>query len=246
MIIKEKDSIEADVAQLERISKLPYLATEKRSQAEKILKTLRAGTQGGKSPAYFIDFYFQDSPNWSVIHDFRLEHGSSAVQIDHLLINRFLDVYVLDTKHYSNGLKITERGEFLADFNGHYRSIESPIEQNKKHVKILKDLLQGEALLPKRLGFSLRPNFIPYVLVSPQCRVVRPSQESFNTAQIVRADELYQKAQDNVKQGTILDAARLISPASLQELAQKIVGYHQSLATDYYDRFSISDTEEDG
>ncbi|MEL7225094.1 MAG: hypothetical protein AAGL17_09535 [Cyanobacteria bacterium J06576_12] len=57
---------------------------------------------------------------------------------------------------------------------------------------------------------------------------------------------LYQKAQDNVKQGTILDAARLISPASLQELAQKIVGYHQPLATDYYDRFSISDTEEDG
>jgi hypothetical protein len=57
---------------------------------------------------------YKDSKNWVIIHDLRIEYGGLVAQIDHLLINRFLDFYVLETKHYSQGVKVTERGEFLA------------------------------------------------------------------------------------------------------------------------------------
>ena len=32
-----------------------------------------------------------------VLHDLRLEHGNQVAQIDHLLINRWMECYVLET-----------------------------------------------------------------------------------------------------------------------------------------------------
>src|SRR3546814_954592 len=65
-----------------------------------------AGQTGERDSAYLIDFDYASSPNWAVIHDLRLEHGSRTAQIDHLLINRWMDVYVLETKHFHAGIKI--------------------------------------------------------------------------------------------------------------------------------------------
>ena len=134
MIIKEKDTIEPNLAELERLASLPNIAKSVRSQIEKEQKILKAGHHGEKQSAYFINFYYSESKNWAIIHDLRVEYSGFVAQIDHLLINRFLDIYVLETKHYSRGIKITERGEFLTSFNKHYSAIESPIEQNKRHI----------------------------------------------------------------------------------------------------------------
>jgi hypothetical protein len=43
----------------------------------------------------------------------RLEHNGRTAQIDHLLINRWMECYVLESKHFNAGLKITEDGEFM-------------------------------------------------------------------------------------------------------------------------------------
>jgi hypothetical protein len=45
-----------------------------------------------------------------VIHDHRIEHRGRVAQIDHLLINRFLDIFVLESKNYDYGVKISEEG----------------------------------------------------------------------------------------------------------------------------------------
>ena len=43
----------------------------------------------------------------------RIDHRGRVAQIDHLLINRFLDIFVLESKNYYYGVKISEGGEFL-------------------------------------------------------------------------------------------------------------------------------------
>jgi hypothetical protein len=45
-----------------------------------------------------------------VIHDLRIEHRGRVAQIDHLLINRVLDIFVLESKNYYYGVKISEEG----------------------------------------------------------------------------------------------------------------------------------------
>ena len=112
--------------------RLPNLPKEKLLQAEKEFKILKSGNQGEQNSAYFIDFYYKDSQNWAIIHDLRIEHDGLTAQIDHLLLNRCLDFYVLETKHYARGIKITEYGEFLVEYQNNYVAIESPIEQNKR------------------------------------------------------------------------------------------------------------------
>ncbi|MEL6355155.1 MAG: nuclease-related domain-containing protein [Cyanobacteria bacterium J06627_28] len=163
MIIKEKDAVDANLETLKGIMRLPNLSKEQRSNITKEVKKLRSGNKGEQSSAYFIDFYFKDSKNWAVIHDVRLEYNGLVAQIDHLLINRFCDFYVLETKHYAQAVKVTERGEFLVLVRKHYIAIESPIEQNKRHIKVLKQVLKAESVLPKRLGISLQANCLPYI-----------------------------------------------------------------------------------
>jgi hypothetical protein len=45
-----------------------------------------------------------------VTPDLRIEHRGRVAQIDHLLINRWLDIFVLEPKNYDYGVKIREEG----------------------------------------------------------------------------------------------------------------------------------------
>ena len=244
MIIKEKDTIDANLEQLENIKKIPNLPKKQLAKVEKELKLLKSGNKGEQDSAYFIDFYYKDSKNWVVIHDLRIEYNDCVAQIDHLLINKCLDFYVLETKHYAHGIKVTERGEFLVWFQKHYVSIESPIEQNQRHIKVLKSLLQGEELLPKRLGISLQPNFLPYILVSPKSRIIRPKKKDFNTDMVIKADEFYKKIQDNINNEDILSSigsmAKIVSRDSLKEIGERLASHHKPIRINYYDKFGIS------
>lgn len=244
MIIKEKDSVDINLEQLENITKLPNLPQEQLFKVEKEIKVLRSGHKGEQDSAYFIDFYYKDSANWLIIHDLRLEYGGNVAQIDHLLINRFLDFYVLETKHYAYGIKVTERGEFLVLFQKRYIAIESPIEQNQRHIKVLGDLLKGENLLPKRLGFSLQANFLPYILVSPKSRVIRPKSKDFNTDTLIKSDEFYQRTQDDIDKQDFISSVgsvvKIVSQDSLREIGERLVSYHKPISIDYYAKFGIS------
>uniref|UniRef100_B8HNU6 NERD domain protein n=1 Tax=Cyanothece sp. (strain PCC 7425 / ATCC 29141) TaxID=395961 RepID=B8HNU6_CYAP4 len=247
MILKEKDSIDTNLEQLENIRNIPNLSKEQLAKVEKELKLLRSGNKGEQDSAYFINFYYKDSPNWAVIHDLRIECDNCIAQIDHLLINRCLDFYVLETKNYARGIKVTEHGEFLVWFQNRYIAIESPIEQNQRHVKVLKSLLQGEDLLPKRLGFSLQPDFLPYILVSPESRITRPQAKDFNTDMLIKADTFYKQTQDNLNNESILSSigsmAKIISQDTLKEIGEKLVSYHKPITMNYYDKFGISRTQ---
>jgi hypothetical protein len=111
MIIKRMDSREQEIGELETLLKgklIPY----QRFLIERELKTIKSGVSGEKDSAYYIDFYFGNSRNWAVIHDLRLEHKGQVARIDHLLMDRFFDTYVLESMNYSYKLKITPEGEF--------------------------------------------------------------------------------------------------------------------------------------
>ncbi len=241
---QRKDPIDGNIEQLEVIRNIPNLPKDKLEKIEKEQRILRAGNKGEQDSAYFIDFYYKDSKNWAIIHDLRIEHKGYVAQIDHLLINRFLDFYVLETKHYSQGVKVTEHGEFLVWHQKRYLSIESPIEQNKRHVKVLKSLLKEEEMLPKRLGVSLLPGFRPYILVSPKSRVIRPSKKAFNTDMLIKADEFHKQTQDNLDNEGMLatfgSMAKTISQASVKEIAEKLARCHKPITINYYDKFGIS------
>lgn len=64
---------------------------------------MRADIKGENEAAYEIDFHFKNHKNYIVLHDLRLEVNGRAAQIDHILLDRTLVAYVLETKHFNGG-----------------------------------------------------------------------------------------------------------------------------------------------
>ena len=242
MIIKRMDSKEQEIAELETFLK-GKLKPSQRSRIERELKTMKSGIQGEKDSAYYIDFYFGDSKNWAVIHDLRLEHKGQAAQIDHLLMNRFFDIYVLESKNYSYKLKINPDGEFEAYYEKRYTGISSPIEQNKRHKHLLELFLGSFDILPKRMGISIRPRLKKFVLVSPKCTIVRPPEKRFDTSCVIKADTLRTRIDRELEKGSpltdIATISKVCSSSTLQRAARRIASFHRPKKMDFASKFGL-------
>jgi hypothetical protein len=230
MLIKEADDQGAAIAELERLAS--GKSPEARRASEELRKR-RAGLKGEAESAYLIDFNYAQSPNWAVIHDLRLEHGGRVAQIDHLLINRWMDVYVLETKHFRSGVKITADGEFLRwnDYRKHFEGMASPLEQNERHISVLRDAMV-EIEMPVRLGIRIPPAFHSFVLVAPEARIDRA--RGFDASRVIKADQLKARIWKDIDDEngllSLLKATKIVSAETLEFVARQIAGRHRPAA----------------
>ena len=244
MLIKQKDSLDQSIQQLETIAPRNDLPRHIRERVQMELRTLKAGMRGEKDAAYFINFDFAESKNWAVIHDLRIVHQGLVAQIDHLLVSRFLEFYVLESKSFSTGIKITEQGEFLVEYNSGHVAIESPIEQNRRHGLVLWKVLQNSGLLPIRLGITLQPRIFSYVLVSPKSVVKRPPKKNFNTDMVIKSDVLLKNIEAADEKASTLAVAgsfaKMVSSETLEQIARGLVTLHQPATANYFEKFGIA------
>lgn len=230
MLIKAADDQSALIEHLERRAAGTGADAAK---AKKELSIRRAGLKGERDSAYLIDFDYAATSNWAVIHDLRLEHSGRVAQLDHVLINRWMDVYVLESKHFNAGVKITETGEFMR-WNSYTRSFEgmpSPIEQNERHIQVLKDVM-AEIDLPTRLGVRITPAFQSFVLIAAGARVDRP--KGFDSSRVIKADQLKKAIwrdidSENSIVGLVKFAAKIVSSETMRAVAEALAARHTPL-----------------
>lgn len=228
MLIKAADDQDALIHALEQRATGSGPAAK---QAAEELRRRKAGIKGEKDSAYLIDFDYANSPNWAVIHDLRLEHKGRVAQIDHLLINRWMDVYVLETKHFHAGIKITDDGEFLrwSNYRKTYEGMASPLEQNERHIQVLKDVM-AQIELPTRLGVRIPPTYQSFVLVGPEAKIYRPKR--FDASRVVKADQLKKAIwrdidNENALLGLLRIAAKIVSGETVEFVGRQIVARHR-------------------
>ncbi len=248
MIIKKMDSKQEEIAELTALLK-GKLTPNQRFMIERELKAIKSGVSGEKDSAYYIDFYFRNSKNWAVIHDLRLEHIGQVAQIDHLLMNRLFDIYVLESKNFSCKLKISPGGEFQTYYGKEYIGIPSPIEQNKRHIYFLDLFLKQHDILPKRMGISIRPRFKSFVLVSPKSIITRPPEKKFDTSSIIKADTLRTQIDQEVDKlrNPLADFAaisKLSSSSIVMQTAKTLARFHKPIKIDFRAKFGLSGQED--
>ena len=243
MLIKTRDNHDADVGELRCLLDCNVTAKQ-RFLIEREIKCLESGARGENSSAYYIDFRFKDSENTAILHDLRLEYRGFVAQIDHLLINRLLDVYVLESKNYYYGIKITPEGEFLVWNGKTYLAIESPVEQNKRHIDLLGRVFQQPGFMPTRLGVSIPPNFLSYVMVAPNSRVDRPANGKFDTSMVIKADALgaaiEKRINDTSPVVAIASLSKVVSRETLETFARRLVRLHRPSKIDYAAKFGVT------
>jgi hypothetical protein len=218
-------------------------SVDRKPRIEQELRAVRAGLKAEQEAAYLIDFHLKDSKNILVIHDLRLEVDGRVAQIDHLLLHRTLTAFVLETKGFHAGLKITEDGEFLRwnSFKKNFEGMASPISQNERHIAVLKDAFK-QIDMPTRLGMRLSPVFESYVLVNPDARVDRPKK--YDTSRVLKADVLVDTIGKRFEKEGVMEVmagmAKLVSTDTLLEIGRQLVRRHQPIKFDYAAKFGVA------
>jgi hypothetical protein len=234
VIYKDIDNKEPFLAVLEKM--LALAGPDKKAQIERTLRIMRAGIKGERASGHFIDTCLKDSTRTAVVHDLRLVADDGEVaQIDHLLVHRMGRFTVLNTRLFADGVRISERGEFLRwnETEDDFKGMPSPLVQNERHARVLRQVLetigQGEAAIES------------LVLVAPDARVERPRR--FDTSMVMKPEQFMEKLNRALEGAPIVSALGGLLKSgtsdSIGDIARKLVQLHRPSATDYLARFGI-------
>ena len=240
MIIKSRDDTKASITALRKLLALDGLTRVQRKEMSAELDRLRKRAEACKQAAAHIDFALNDSHNWAVIHGLRLVHNGRVAQIDHLLIGRFFDIYVIDSKNLATTLRLDAHGEFQTRNGSGWKGIQSPVEQNRGHIIVLNQLIRDGKLTPTRLGLSLNPAFRNWILVNQSCPIPdSPQQEAI----IFKMDMLDRQLRDFINHASrpddILSVAKVCSGSTIMDFACRLVSYHRPATYDFVQQFGI-------
>lgn len=246
MIYKEADDRSRDLNTLRVLAERSALEPDVRKRIEQEIKKLRAGLAGERAAAYEMKVSFGETPHWAVLHDLRLQYHDLYMQLDHVLINQWLDVWVCESKHVSEGFVINEQGEFTGFYAGKPYGVPSPLEQNSKHVQLLRKLFEAKAVvLPSRFGITLQPQVRSLVLVSKNARITRPK-----TGRIAGLDTLIKLDQLGPTVDTLGARHRgltslfhFIGKEPLRAVALQLAGLHRPANINWADKFGVSQEE---
>lgn len=242
MVIKQKDDIQPALDALQAMLATRMISKAQRNLIEDEIENMRSGARGEKEAAYHIDFRLKDEKSYAVIHDLRLEHNGRVAQIDHLIIGREFDVFVIESKNFTTAIRTTPDGEFEVRNRYGWKGMASPVEQNKRHIRVLDDLIKAHKLTPARLGLQIRCSYHNLVLVPPSCTVSRSVER--NT--ILKMDMFDKRMNDWVEKSAeftlrgVIQLSKIVSQKTLMEFAQLLVSHHRPISINYEAKFGIS------
>lgn len=229
MIIKHADDKTKRLNLLAEHAKSERLDARQRQWIEDELLRLKRGMQGERDAAFYLDSYFKDGKNYAVLHDLRVEVDGDVAQIDHLVINRMNYVFLFETKCFNGNLNINEHGEFTLNYAGGKQfGIPSPLEQSRRHERILRKLLDTLEIT----GRTAKPTFVHAVLVHPKATITRPASKVLSTDNVVKADaiETWHRRwadKDVGVTGTINAFLNIRSQDTVRDWGEKLASQHR-------------------
>ena len=228
MILKPADNKGRRLTLLEDLPQSAVLDFAQKKWLRTELMRLRKGIQGEKDSAHYLDSYFKNSENHVVLHDLRFVLDGEVAQIDHLIINRGLGMYLVETKNYAGNLVINDHGEFTVEYDDVQFGIESPIEQSHRHGRILERLLEKLEIVGRT---QKQPELFHVVMLHPKARIQRPDAKAFDTNNVIKADQFpswHGQFVESKGVGTLLKAAlNLRSLDTIREWGEKLKRQHR-------------------
>jgi len=229
MLLKQADDKSKRVSLLEELQRSTLLDTRQKKWLREELGRLRKGIQGEQESAYYLNQYFKGSENHVVLHDLRFTFEGDVAQIDHLVISRALGIYLIETKNYSGSVCINAHGEFTVDYDGDRFGVPSPIEQSRRHERVLIRLLERLGI-ESRTGGEMQCHHV--VMFHPKAIIERPKQSEFDTRNVIKADQFPSWREQFVERevgGTkfLRAIANLRSFDTIKEWGEKLARQHR-------------------
>ena len=238
MLLKAADDTSADLDALGALLRRSDIDARQRRAIQDELWAIRIGAKAEADAAYQLGFDLGDTKHWAVIHDLRIELEGRVAQIDHLVISRILEVFVCESKSFTGGVKVNERGEWSTYRGRRPVGIPSPVEQNRRHIKVLDDVIdRGYVKLPRRI-VTIKPSFHNIVLVSPDGLITRPRKKLPELDSVVKVDQfrtfLFNR---EIHDRRVL---KVVSSGTLEDFGRQLVALHRPARVDWAARFGLT------
>lgn len=228
MLLKSADEKTKRIALLEELQRSQLLDAFQKMWLREELMRFTKGLQGERESAHYLDRYFKDGENHVVLHDLRFFVDGEVTQIDHLIINRASQIYLLETKNYACNLIINDHGEFTAEYQNTRFGIPSPIEQSHRHERVLVKLLERLDIVGRT---QKQPDFHHVVMLHPKATIKRPSAKTFDTSNVIKADQFptwHQSFVSKIGVGAVFKAAlNMRSMDTIKEWGEKLMRQHR-------------------
>ena len=228
MLLKSADDKSKRVALLEELQRSQLLDSHQKKWLREESMRLAKGLQGERESAHYLDHYFKDGENHVVLHDLRFVINGEVTQIDHLIINRTGHIYLLETKNYACNLVINDHGEFTAEYGNARFGIPSPMEQSRRHERVLAKLLEHLDIVGRTQKL---PDFHHVVMLHPKATITRPPANVLDTTDVIKADQFptwHQSFVSKIGLGGIVKAGlNLRSLDTIKEWGEKLKRQHQ-------------------
>lgn len=228
MLLKSADDKTKRVALLEDLQRSQLIDQRQRKWLREQLLMLRTGIRGEQESAHYLDNYFKDREHNVLLHDLRFVVDDDVVQIDHLVLTRGSRMYLLETKNYACNLVINEQGEFTAEYERDRFGIPSPIEQSRRHERVLGKLLERLDIVGRTQKL---PDFHHVVLLHPKATIERPPAKVFDTSNVIKADQFptwHKQFVESRGIGTVLlSGLNMRALDTIKEWGEKLVRQHR-------------------
>jgi hypothetical protein len=249
-VLKHADDKQPQIDTLEALKRRPDVDRRTIALIDDEIWAIRLGRRGEDEAAYAIDFAYKGRENHVVIHDLRLEVGDRVAQIDHLILNRVLDLWVCETKAFSEGVKIDDRGYWRRYAGGKTYGMPSPVRQNENHVQVLRELFDSGAIdLPRRL-VTLKPTCRPVVLLSNSAKLDLPRSAAKRAAihgldTVIKVEELkqtiYESLDDDMR--ALRALPKFVSASTIKRIGEQLLALHRPGTFDYEAKFGLRKRE---
>jgi hypothetical protein len=238
MLLKTADDKSADIDALESLLRRSDIDARQRRAIQDEQWAIRLGIKAETDAAYQLDFDLADTKQWVVIHDLRIHLDGRVAQIDHLVISRILEIFVCESKSYTGGVKVNEHGEWWTYRDRRPVGIPSPVEQNRRHIEVLEDVIDGGYVKRPRRIVTIKPTFHNVVLVSPGGLVTRPRKKLPELDSVVKVDQFRtflfnREIQDR-------QVFKVVSSGTLEEFGRQLVALHRPAKVDWAGRFGLT------
>jgi hypothetical protein len=231
--IKEFSKENLNISTLEEM----YLTVDneaKKEQINKELAMMKIGLNGENVVCFELkncDFPIL------CLHDIRIEYDDLTAQMDYIVITKKY-ICVLETKQLQGNVNINSDGDFIRVYKDKKgfetkTGMYSPVEQNKKHVNLLRRMLKD------KFGFDNVPIKSLIVMANPKAIIKKSYAPQEIQDQIIRAEKLGDYLKNLIESiGTVFFK---------EETAFKIANFlkeeHKPIAIDYKKKFGLAEAD---
>lgn len=235
VVLKDSNDTKEYLKKLQDL--LPKASGDVKEKIEKEIAIVNAGIFGEDN----IMFELKNSGmDLVVLHDIYLKTASGlTAQIDYLVIAPKY-VYVVECKNLFGNIEINNTGDFIRTFQHGKRTykegIYSPITQNERHLKILKECrTENDNFLMRAFKNATFNDFFKgiVVLANPKTVINDRFAKKEIKEKVIRADQLINYIKETEKQSKELSS----SVKEMREIGEKYLSMNQEERPDYIEKY---------